>query len=118
MSLESQNSKKAWIVDVNMGYGHQRTAYPLRDLAFSGKVINANSYDGIPEKDRKFWHTTKSLYEFISRFKRVPIIGDLIFSFLDKFQRILSYYPKRDLSRPNFNLKNIFYFIKRGWGID
>src|SRR3990167_1473736 len=118
MSLESQNGKKAWIVDVNMGYGHQRTAYPLRDLAFSGKVINANSYDGIPEKDRKFWHTTKSLYEFISRFKRVPIIGDLIFSFLDKFQRILSYYPKRDLSRPNFNLKNIFYFIKRGWGKD
>ncbi|GAI07975.1 unnamed protein product, partial [marine sediment metagenome] len=44
---------KAWVVDVNMGYGHQRTAYPLKDLAPYGKVINANDYKGIPKKDRK-----------------------------------------------------------------
>ena len=42
---------KAWVVAVDMGYGHQRTAYPLRDMAFGGKVLNANSYQGIPEKD-------------------------------------------------------------------
>jgi hypothetical protein len=30
----------------------------------------------------------------------------------------LTYYPKRDLSRPNITLKNIFYFIKKGWGKD
>ncbi|MBI1866657.1 MAG: hypothetical protein HY005_01480 [Candidatus Staskawiczbacteria bacterium] len=115
-SPESQ--RRAWVVAADMGYGHQRTAYPLRDLAFSGKVINANSYDGIPEKDRRFWHATKSLYEFISRFKRIPLIGNIIFSFLDKFQRILSYYPKRDLSRPDSNIKVIFSFIKKGWGED
>ena len=101
-----------------MGYGHQRTAYPLKDIAFGGKVINANSYSGIPKKDKRFWRQTRYLYEFISRFKRIPLLGDLIFSILDRFQKILTYYPKRDLSKPDFALKNIFYFIKRGWGKD
>lgn len=118
MNLEDQNNKKTWIVAADMGYGHQRTAYSLRDLAFSGKIINANSYDGIPEKDKRFWHKTKSLYEFISRFKRIPFIGNMIFSLLDKFQRILNYYPKRDLSLPNFNIKIVFSFIKKRWGED
>lgn len=118
METESQNNKKAWVVAADMGYGHQRTAYPLREIAFGGKVINANSYDGIPKKDKSFWHTTKSLYEFISRFKRIPLVGNIIFSFLDKFQRILSYYPRRDLSRPDINIKIIFSFIKKRWGED
>ena len=47
-------SKRAWVVTVNMGYGHQRTTYPLRFLAAvsrlipknpeSENVINANDY--------------------------------------------------------------------------
>lgn len=113
---ESNLQKKAWVVAVDMGYGHQRTAYPLKDLSITGKVINANHYDDIPKKDRSFWQATRALYEFISRFKRAPIIGELVFLILDKFQRILTYYPKRDLSKPDFNLKNIFGFIKKGWG--
>ncbi|MBI3631542.1 MAG: hypothetical protein HY219_01595 [Candidatus Staskawiczbacteria bacterium] len=118
MNSDNQNDKKAWVVAADMGYGHQRTAYPLKDLSFSGKIINANSYDGIPEKDKRFWNSTRSLYEFISRFKRIPLIGNMIFSFLDKFQKILSYYPIRDLSRPDFNIKIVFSFIKKGWGED
>src|SRR3989344_2089932 len=111
-------NKKAWVIAADMGYGHQRTAYPLKDLAFSGKIINANSYDGIPEKDKRFWHTIKFLYEFISRFKRIPLIGNVIFSFFEKFQVILSYYPKRDLSSTDSNIKIVFSFIKKGWGED
>jgi len=127
MNTENQNNRRAegpepqpraWVVAANMGYGHQRTAYPLREMAFGGKIINANSYDGIPKKDKRFWHKTKSLYEFISRFKRIPLIGNMVFSFLDKFQRILSYYPRRDLSRPDINVKIVFSFIKKGWGKD
>ncbi len=112
------NTGKAWIVAADMGYGHQRTAYPLRDIAFGGKVICANSYRGIPKKDKKFWQKTRFLYEFISRFKRIPLLGDFAFSILDKFQKILIYYPKRDLSRPDIALRNIFYFIRNGWGKD
>ena len=115
--MEKEN-KKAWVVAADMGYGHQRTADPLRDIAFSSKTINANSYEGIPDKDKKFWHQTRTLYEFISRFKRIPVFGSMVFFFLDRSQKIFSYYPKRDLSRPNFSLKNIFYFIKKGWGRD
>ena len=116
--MNEKNNNKAWIVAVDMGYGHQRTAYPLRDIAFGGEVINANNYEGMPQKDRNFWSQTRSLYEFISRFKRIPIFGDFVFYFLDRFQKIMSYYPKRDLSMSNITLKNTFYFIKKGWGKD
>ena len=124
-SINSGHSKKnmpkqnkAWVIAADMGYGHQRTAYPLRDIALGGKVLNANSYGGIPKKDKKFWQQTRFLYEFISRFKKIPFLGDFIFSILDRFQKILTYYPKRDLSKPDFALKNVFYFIRRGWGRD
>ena len=112
------SEKKAWVVAVNMGYGHQRTAYPLRDIAFGRKIINVNNYKGIPQKDKKVWQTTQSVYEFVSRFKRIPFIGEITFSILNKFQTILSYYPARDMSYPSFSLRNIFYLIKKGWGRD
>ena len=116
--MANDNKQKAWVVAADMGYGHQRTAYPLREIAFGGKVINANSYDGIPEKDRKVWQISKSLYEFISRFKKIPLFGDIVFYFLDRNQKILDYYPKRYISKPTANLRGVFYFIKKGWGKD
>jgi len=108
-------NEKAWIISVNMGYGHQRTAFPLRGL---GQVINANDYLGIPEKDRKIWESTRRGYEFISRFKRIPLIGNLVFSIYDRFQKILEFYPKRDLSKPNFSLRQIYSLFRNGWGKD
>lgn len=110
--------KKAYVVAVSMGYGHQRTAYPLRKFAFGGEIINANSYKGIPEKDKKIWESTRKFYEFISKFKRVPLIGEIVFSLYDKFQKIPSFYPRRDLSKPTFALKKIFSLIEKGWGRD
>ena len=73
-----QSSKKAWVIAVDMGYGHQRTAYPLRHLSPIGKVINANSYEGIPNRDKKLWYYGRLSYEFISRFRRVPFIGEKV----------------------------------------
>lgn len=118
--MENKNDfrEKAWVVAVDMGYGHQRTAYPLRNLAFGKRIINANSYDGIPKKDKQIWRTSRSLYEFISRFRRIPFVGEKIFQIMDGFQKIMGYYPKRDLSKSNFNGKVIFSSIKRGWGKD
>ncbi len=113
-----ERSRRAWVVAADMGYGHQRTAYPLRDIAFSGRVINANSYHGIPKKDKKFWQQTRTLYELVSRFKNIPVLGNITFSILDSFQKIMKYYPEEDLSKPNFVLKNIFRFIDKGWGKD
>ncbi len=109
---------KAWIVAVSMGYGHQRTAYSLRELSPDGKVLNANDYEGIPAKDKEIWSSATYLYGFISRFKRVPIIGPATFATYDRLQKILSLYPKRDLSRSTSSLKRIFKFIGHGWGKD
>lgn len=111
-------AKSALIVSVNMGYGHQRTADSLKSLAFEGKIINANDYRGIPGKDKKIWELTRRFYEFISNFKRVPLVGELSFFVVDRFQKILNFYPQRDLSKPNFQLKQIFSLIKKGWGKD
>src|SRR3989344_313126 len=116
--LSNSKDKKAWIVAVDMGYGHQRTAYPLRSLAFGGKVLNANNYPGIPLEEKKFWDQNRYFYEFISRFRRVPLLGNLVFSLMDRFQKIMSYYPKRKLSASNFNLRGLMFQIKRGWGKD
>ena len=108
--------ESAWVISVNMGYGHQRTAYPLKDLAPQWKVINANDYQDIPEKDKKIWETTRRGYEFISNFYQIPLVGEAFFSFFDRFQRILTFYPKRDLSESNFVLKQIYSGFKKGWG--
>ena len=108
--------KKAWIVSVSMGYGHQRTSFPLKHLAFNGQIINANDYPDIPEKDKKLWERARQGYEFVSRFRRIPLVGRLVFSIFDRIQRILNFYPRRDLSRPNFQLKQTYSSIRKGWG--
>jgi hypothetical protein len=110
--------KKVWLISVNMGYGHQRTALALRHLAQDGKIINANDYFGIPKKDENIWEATRKGYELVSDFKKIPILGNIIFSLMDYFQRILDFYPKRDLSKPSFQLKQNFSLIKNGWGRD
>jgi len=110
---------KAWVVSVNMGYGHQRTAHPLKDLAYNGRIINANDYVGIPPNDRKIWEESRQFYETISRFKRVPVIGAAAFALYDAFfQRIIEFYPKKDLSQAPFLTKWIYSMIKKGWGMD
>jgi len=107
--------QKVWVISVNMGYGHQRTAEPLRDL---GEIINANDYEGIPKKDKTIWQSMQQFYGFISRFSRIPLIGKATFSIYDRFQKIFSFYPKREISEPNFILKQIYSLFKKGWGRD
>jgi len=110
--------KKAWIVAVDMGYGHQRPAFALRHIAFKGKVISANDYPGMPELDRTIWRETRRVYEFISKFKKVPVLGDLVFSLMDKVQEIKPFYPKeRPLEPPGLQLRTIYGLIeKKDWG--
>jgi len=110
--------KKAWIVAVDMGYGHQRPAFALRHLAFKGKIITANDYPGIPELDRTVWRETRRVYEFISKFKKIPVLGDLVFSLMDKVQEIKPFYPKeRPLEPPGLQLRTIYGLIERKeWG--
>lgn len=114
MTIPAKNM--AWVVTVDMGYGHQRATAPLKQLARGG-IISANTYRGIPESDRAIWESSRHFYEFISRFSRVPIIGQPVFDLYDKFQSIPDFYPKRDLSRPSFQLRELLSVLEhKQWG--
>lgn len=112
----TQKIPKAYIVAVTMGYGHLRPAYALRDMA-EGGVINADDYPGIPQEDKKIWETIRKGYEFVSRFKRIPVVGDVVFSMMDHMQEIAGFYPRRDLTKPIWQLRATFNTIKKkNWG--
>ena len=114
-SHADEQQQRAWVVDVNMGYGHSRAAHTLRDLA-GGHVLSANDYAGIPASDKKLWAESRKVYEAVSRLKPVPIVGDFLFDAFDRWQQIPSFYPRRDLSKPNLQLIEIDRMIKKGWG--
>lgn len=118
--------EKVYVITVDMGYGHQRATYPLKDIAtvpntidlIDYKIINCNNYPGIPKKDEKKWNSGRGMYETISRMKHLPLLGEYIFGIMDYFQRIAQFYPARDLSKPTFQLKMEYKKIKKGLGKD
>lgn len=113
-----EHHRKAWVVTVDMGYGHERASHAIQDLAY-GDVIVANNYPGIPDSDKKLWRQSRVLYEAFSRFKSFPLIGELAWDAFDRFQEIKPFYPRRDLSSPNLQVRQLYYLIeKRGLGRD
>lgn len=114
--MKAENAN-AWVVAVDMGYGHWRAAYPLKDIAHGGIII-ANNYRGIPERDANIWDNSRKFYEFVSRAKGLPLIGEKIFAWYDYLQRILPFYPRRDLSKPTLQLKELYRLMHQGWGRD
>ena len=112
--MQNKN-KKMHVVAVDMGYGHQRAAYPLLGVANNG-IINANHYQGISKKEEASWQEGRYWYELISRFKKVPILGALSFAIMDRFQKIDPFYPRRDLSKNSSQQKYFFRKVKNGLG--
>lgn len=110
-------TKNINLVAADMGYGHQRAAYPLLDLS-GGEVITANNYLGIPEWEKNYWENSLRSYERISRFKKVPILGSFVFKVMDNFQKIKAFYPVRDLSQQTTQQKFFLRAIKGGLGKD
>lgn len=102
----------AHVVAVNMGYGHERPAHALRCLAVGGEVIIANDYPGIPDEDKALWHTTQTWYERISRLNALPIIGPAAFKLFDQIQHIPEFYPRRDLSAPSLEVRELAMIIR------
>ena len=110
-------TKKINLVVADMGYGHQRAAYPLLDLS-AGEIINVNNYPEIPEWEKKYWLNSLKSYEKISRFKKIPLLGELVFQAMDEFQEIDDYYPFRDLSKQSVQQKFYLQSLKKGLGRD
>lgn len=114
--MKKIKSPKAWVVAVDMGYGHERAAYALKPIAFGGDVLIANKYPSIPKKERDNWKKLRQVYETVSRFKSTPLIGDAVFEVMDHMQQIDQFYPRRDLSRASIQVKQTYFLIKKGLG--
>ncbi|MFA7286287.1 MAG: hypothetical protein WC052_01310 [Patescibacteria group bacterium] len=112
MKQNSIVKQKAWVVSVDMGYGHERAAFGLRHIA-SGDIVTANNYDGIPAKDLQLWQQGRKFYEAISRLSTVPLVGQFIFETYDKLQEIQPFYPRRDLSRPTLQVRELYRMMEK-----
>jgi hypothetical protein len=106
---------KAWVVSINMGLGHQRATHALLDIAEEGVLLVGEKETSSPE-EIKLWHRITGGYELISRIKKIPISGSVLFSIMDKFMAIAPIYPLRDMSKPGFQTKLIYHYIKKGLG--
>jgi hypothetical protein len=106
---------QAWVVAVDMGYGHQRAAYPFRDIAYEG-IITANTGAMVDPAERKRWLALQHTYEGISRVNKVPVIGPWLWRTYDRLQAISPHYPFRDLSKPSFGSMRLDRLLSRGFG--
>jgi hypothetical protein len=106
---------KAWVISANMGLGHQRATYPLRDIAYEGIQLFGED-EMSDKKEKRNWKIFQNSYESLSRTRQLPIIGPSLFSILERLQNISPYYPLRDQSKPSFQVKSLSALIKRGMG--
>jgi len=104
---------KAWVVSADMGYGHQRAVYPLKNIAEDG-IITVGSSEAISKAEQKLWKRLLNAYEFFSRAKGVPVVGPPFFSMLDSMMRIPSFYPMRNLSNTTFQVNLLESLIEKG----
>lgn len=106
-------NKKAWVVSADMGYGHQRAVYPLKNIAEEG-IITVGSSEAVSKTEKKLWKRLLNAYELFSRAKAIPIIGPPFFSMLDSLMRIPSFYPMRNLSSTTFQVNLLESLIEKG----
>ena len=106
--------QKAWIVTADMGYGHQRAAYPFRSIA-KERIITANSDTIVSTKEKKMWSQFQRFYETVSRLGRIPVIGGILWHIYDSFQKISPFYPFRNLSKPSFGSLHLNRMLKKGF---
>ena len=112
---EQNGELKSWVVTVDMGLGHQRATYPFAGVAEGGLLTVGESATIDPEEARQ-WRRMRSSYELVSRMRKVPLVGSLLFGALDWLQSIPPLYPLRDLSRPTAQVRLLNGLIDRGLG--
>ena len=113
--IKKNKSIKAWIISVDMGYGHQRAAYPLKDIAYE-RILTANNDKIVSDSDKRLWERTRIFYENVSRLKNIPVVGSVTFDLYDRLQKISPFYPFRDQSKPNFSTLRMKSIIDKGFG--
>ena len=112
-SASPSKGLRAWVATADMGLGHQRAAYPLRDVA-EGGLITLGTVENTSNSEHKLWERMRRSYEFLSRTKSWPIIGNAVFGILDRVQNIPPFYPMRDLSHASFQVIWLKKLIESG----
>ncbi|HIH23746.1 TPA: hypothetical protein HA251_01805 [Candidatus Woesearchaeota archaeon] len=113
--MRTSDNLRAWIVAIDMGYGHQRAAYPFASIACE-HIITANNDTIISAHERNAWERIRKYYELSSRLKDVPLIGKIAFGIVEKMQDIRPLFPIRNLSKPNYTALYFQKIIKKGFG--
>lgn len=113
MSLVDRIDKQAWVVSADMGYGHQRAVHPLKSVAYQ-EILNVGSNSCATKSEAKLWKRFLNAYEFMSRAKSLPLVGNPIFGILDTMLRIPTFYPLRDLSNKTFQVDFLEQNIGKG----
>lgn len=106
--------QQAWLVSVDMGYGHQRAAFPLRGMACE-RIITANSDRVVAADEMRQWRRVRAFYEGVSRLSGLPLAGPPLWRAYDRLQRIAGLYPLRDQSRPTANVLYLDWLLRRGF---
>ncbi|MBW3022499.1 hypothetical protein KY308_00145 [Candidatus Woesearchaeota archaeon] len=107
------NKRQAWVISIDMGYGHQRAAYPLKDIAYE-RIITANSDKIVTKREKKQWRKFRAYYEGLSRFSTMPFLK-IFWKIYDKFQAISPFYPFRDLSKPTIGSMFMHRLIRKNF---
>lgn len=104
---------RVWLVGADMGYGHLRAIHPLRNLSHNGVVV-LGANDGTSGFEEQLWKRLLGVYSAFSRARGVPLIGKSLFGILDRFLRIPSRYPMRNLSESTFQVNMLESLIRKG----
>jgi hypothetical protein len=111
--MNEESCPRAWIVTADMGYGHYRAVEPLRSIAHQGIISVGRDGAGSPG-ERQLWQRLLWVYESFSRARGIPFLGKPLFTILDRFLHIPSFYPVRDLSRSILQVDLLASSIRQG----
>jgi len=103
---------KAWLIAADMGYGHKRALFPLKFIAHESILIT-EVFKGNSLFEKFTWKSIRLLYEAISRYRELPIIGRPLYTILNLIMHIPQEKDNCDISKatPQVYLLNFLITI-------
>jgi hypothetical protein len=90
---------KPIVAAIDMGYGHLRPGTALAE-ALDTELLHMDLPPLGAEIDRRFWESTRELYEPLTRMSQLPGVGPPLRALLNTVTAIPPPWPARDLSGP------------------
>jgi hypothetical protein len=88
---------KPQVLAIDMGYGHLRPAAALAGY-LETDVLQMDRAPAGSDEDFRFWERTRKLYEPLTRFSQLPVVGRPLQALLSAITAIPEPWPRRDLS--------------------